>query len=71
MDNTDTVGQIETSAPPSGFAAASQLELAEMLSVTSRKNTRDSLQADIEAFLARGGQIQQIGLGVSAEKEVQ
>ena len=70
MDDTDTGGQTESLAPQPGFTP-SHLELAEMLSVTSRKSTRDSLQADIEAFLARGGKIQQVETGMSAEKDMQ
>jgi hypothetical protein len=38
----------------------------ERLSVTSRQRIRDQMQADIEAFLARGGQIEQLDISTSA-----
>ncbi len=43
-------------------------EDAERLSVSSRQSIRDQMQADIEAFLARGGQIELLDTSMSAEK---
>ena len=48
-----------------------KVDMAEVLSVTSRKASRDSLAADIEAFLASGGKIQQVEAGASADEELQ
>ncbi len=43
-------------------------EDSEHLSVSSRQRIRDQMRADIEAFLARGGQIELLDTTMSAEK---
>lgn len=50
-----------------GFVSRNR-EGAEGLSVSSRQKVRDKMQADIDAFLAAGGKIQQFDITMSAEK---
>ena len=69
MENTTTGGQFDSYPSHSGMNAASRLEMAEAKSVSSRKSSRDSLHADIEAFLASGGKIQMVEAGVTAERD--
>jgi hypothetical protein len=66
MSETGVTKQSELPAASSG-----RVEMAEVLSVTSRKASRDNLQTDIEAFLAGGGKIVQVDNGASADQELQ
>lgn len=54
--------------PDSGSRRGTLVEDPDHLSVSSRQRIRDQMHADIEAFLARGGQIQQLDNSMSAEK---
>ncbi len=42
-------------------------QVAEAMSMTARKQMRDQLQRDIEEFMKRGGQVQQIEDNVRAD----
>ncbi len=63
-DDTDDVS-IESDY---GSRGGSYTEDPDRLSVSSRQRIRDQMGADIEAFLARGGQIEQLDNSMSAEK---
>ncbi len=47
---------------------SSYSEDADGLSVSSRQRIRAQMETDIEAFLARGGEIQKLDITMSAEK---
>lgn len=51
--------------------ASAKDEAADARNVTSRQTIRDKMQSDIEAFLAKGGEIEHLDIGMSAEKLAQ
>ena len=63
-DDTDDVS-IESD---DGSRRGSYTEHPDRLSVSSRQRIRDQVCADIEAFLSRGGEIEQLDTSLSAEK---
>ncbi len=51
-----------------GAYMPTQRDSADGLSVSSRQRIRDKMAADVEAFLAGGGKIEQLDITMSAEK---
>jgi hypothetical protein len=64
-DDTDDVAAESVSEGSRGWSSSDD---ADRLSVSSRQRIRSQMQADIDAFLARGGKIQQLDISMSAEK---
>jgi hypothetical protein len=62
-DNNDLVESepVEAEPPPT------EKELAEARSLESRRKMREQMQADIEAFLNKGGRIEQLEPSASAQ----
>lgn len=50
------------------YSSSGREEAAEGRNCSSRQRIRDKMQSDIDAFLAKGGRIEELDIGMSAEK---
>ena len=66
-DDNDNDNDLAESEPVEAEAPPAEKETVEVRSLESRRKTREQMQADIEAFLSRGGRIEQLEPSTSSQ----